>query len=158
MYKILGADQKEYGPVAVEQLRQWIAEHRLDGQSLARLEGTEGWKPLSQFPEFAGALATAMPPPAPLAPLSSYTPPPATNTMAVTGLVMGCLSLVCCPPLGILGIIFSALALSQIKSNPGQAGRGLAIWGLVLSILSLVFLALLVAFGALANVMQQMSH
>ena len=28
MYKILGADQKEYGPVTAEELRIWIAQGR----------------------------------------------------------------------------------------------------------------------------------
>ena len=31
MYKIIGADQKEYGPVSIEQLRLWITEGRVDG-------------------------------------------------------------------------------------------------------------------------------
>ena len=31
MYKIIGADGKEYGPISAEQLRQWLNEDR-DGQ------------------------------------------------------------------------------------------------------------------------------
>ena len=31
MYKILGDDGQEYGPVSIEQVRQWIKENRLDG-------------------------------------------------------------------------------------------------------------------------------
>src|SRR5262249_30832222 len=53
MYKIIGADQKEYGPVSVEQLRQWIAEGRVNAQTLVRPEGETEWKPLSAFPDFA---------------------------------------------------------------------------------------------------------
>ena len=158
MYKILGADQKEYGPVTLDQVRQWIAEHRLNGQSLARSEGTEGWKPLAQFPEFSPTFAIPMTSPGPIGPPSTFAPQATTNNMAVTGLVMGCLSLVCCQPLGILGIIFSALALSQLKNTPGQSGRGLAIAGLALSILGLVFVGLLAAFGAFSGVFQQMSR
>jgi hypothetical protein len=52
-YKIIGADQKEYGPVSGEQLSQWIAEGRVNAQTLARPEGETEWKPLSAFPEFA---------------------------------------------------------------------------------------------------------
>jgi hypothetical protein len=55
MYKIIGADLKEYGPVPAERVRKWIAEGRADGQTKARAEGTNDWKPLSEFPEFAGA-------------------------------------------------------------------------------------------------------
>ena len=31
MYKIIGADQKEYGPVPADQVRKWIAERRANG-------------------------------------------------------------------------------------------------------------------------------
>ena len=30
MYKIIGGDQKEYGPIGAEQIRQWIAEGRTE--------------------------------------------------------------------------------------------------------------------------------
>ncbi len=53
MYKVKGADQKEYGPISAEQVRQWVAENRLNRFSLASDETSPGWKPLSQFPEFA---------------------------------------------------------------------------------------------------------
>jgi hypothetical protein len=56
MYTIIGGDQKEYGPVTAEQLRQWITEGRLSGQSSVRGEGSGEWKPLSAFPEFTEAL------------------------------------------------------------------------------------------------------
>jgi len=62
MYKIIGADQKEYGPVSADQLRQWIAEGRASGASLIRPEGATQWQPLSAFAEFADALAAAVPP------------------------------------------------------------------------------------------------
>ena len=57
MYRIIGGDQKEYGPVAADDLRRWIAEGRLSGQSLVQAEGSGEWKPLSTFPEFAEASA-----------------------------------------------------------------------------------------------------
>lgn len=52
MYKIIGADQKEYGPVTADEVRQWISEGRLNAQSRACLEDTQEWKPLGMFPEF----------------------------------------------------------------------------------------------------------
>jgi len=68
MYYIQGADQKEYGPVSSDQLRQWISENRLNRFSPARAEGDSLWKTLGDFPEFAEALgAPAMP---------QQTPPP----------------------------------------------------------------------------------
>jgi uncharacterized membrane protein len=56
MYKIIGADQKEYGPVAADQLRLWIGEGRVSAQTLVQLEGMTDWKPLAAFPEFADLL------------------------------------------------------------------------------------------------------
>jgi uncharacterized membrane protein len=64
MYKIIGADQKEYGPVSAEQIRAWITEGRANGQTLVWSEGETEWKPLAAFPEFADGLR-AMPSSAP---------------------------------------------------------------------------------------------
>src|SRR6478735_2357788 len=57
MYKIIGADQREYGPVSADQIRQWIAEGRANGASLVQAEGATEWVPLSSQPEFAEALS-----------------------------------------------------------------------------------------------------
>jgi len=62
MYKIIGADGKEYGPVSADDLRKWIAEGRLNVQSLARAENDAAFRPLSAFPEFAKAFAPAASP------------------------------------------------------------------------------------------------
>jgi glycerophosphoryl diester phosphodiesterase family protein/uncharacterized protein DUF4339 len=64
MYKIIGADQKEYGPVPPEQVRQWIAEGRASRASLIRPEGSIEWQPLASFPEFADVLDAVAPAPA----------------------------------------------------------------------------------------------
>ena len=61
MYKIIGADQKEYGPVTADQLRQWVAEGRVSGQTSVWSEGAGEWKALSAFPEFADLLADKPP-------------------------------------------------------------------------------------------------
>jgi len=65
MYKIIGTDQREYGPLASDQIRQWIGEGRLNGQTRAQSEGSAEWKTLSDFSEFNAALAAraAMSPP-----------------------------------------------------------------------------------------------
>jgi len=160
MYILIGADQKEYGPVAAEEVRAWIAEGRANGQTLARFEGGP-WKPLSTFPEFVGSLGAApqpVPPapPAPFAQSSLAGRAPETNSMAVAGLVMGILSmtvgLFCCGLVfNILGIIFSSVALSQIRKSPvQQTGRNLAIVGLVLSLLGFAFqIIIFIVFGAM---------
>jgi len=51
MYKVIGSDGKEYGPVTAEQLRQWVAEGRANAQTRVQAEGSAEWKPLSVFPE-----------------------------------------------------------------------------------------------------------
>ncbi len=55
MYKIIGADGREYGPVSREQLRQWITEGRVNSDTRVRLEGDGDWKPLREVPELASA-------------------------------------------------------------------------------------------------------
>ena len=59
MYKIIGADQKEYGPVTAEQLRQWLAEGRVNARTLVQAEGAPEWKTLSAFTEFADILPSS---------------------------------------------------------------------------------------------------
>lgn len=59
MYKIIGGDGQEYGPITEADLRKWIAEGRLNAQSLAKAESDANFRPLSTFSEFAEALGTA---------------------------------------------------------------------------------------------------
>ena len=61
MYKIIGADGKEYGPVSAEQLRQWHKEGRVNNQTRILAEGSTDWKAFGDCPEFASASST--PPP-----------------------------------------------------------------------------------------------
>jgi len=70
MYKIIGADGKEYGPVSVEQLRQWLTEGRVNKQTRVLAEGRTDWRTLGELPELAAVLpaaAAAMPPALPMA-------------------------------------------------------------------------------------------
>src|SRR5581483_4838701 len=57
MYKIIGADQKEYGPVSADQIRQWIVENRANAQTMVLPEGAVNWIALGALPEFAPAFA-----------------------------------------------------------------------------------------------------
>jgi hypothetical protein len=72
MFKIIGADGKEYGPITADQLRQWILEGRANGQTRILPVGTTEWKALSEFPEFSASLGARTLPPMP--------PPPAGAT------------------------------------------------------------------------------
>jgi Domain of unknown function (DUF4190)/GYF domain 2 len=139
MYKIIGADQKEYGPITADQLRQWISEGRINAHTRVQTEGAVGWKSVSELPEFAAVLPVAVPPslttpmPVAMAPVAAK-----SNQMAVWAMVTGILSLLCCQILGPVSIVLGMVALSQIKNNPQQQGSGFAIAGIVLGILSLI--------------------
>ncbi len=151
---MLGADGREYGPISAEQLRRWISEGRANAETLTRAEGDATWKPLAQFAEFYPAATPAIP--APVAP-PRYGTPRRTNSFAVAGLVFGILSItggLCCYglPFNILGLMFSLIGLSQIKGNPElYDGRGMAIAGLVLSILGLLVMVGLLAWILASN-------
>jgi hypothetical protein len=137
MYKILGADGREYGPVAAGQLRQWIAEGRANALTQALAPGATEWKPLGALPEFAGQFAPSAPPAIGAWPGSTMAGRGRkTNGFAIAGLIFGILSLTCCCacPFNILGLVFSLIGWSQINRHPElYEGRGLAIAGLILS-------------------------
>jgi hypothetical protein len=56
MYTIVGGDGQRYGPVSADQLRQWVAQGRANGQTLTYREGGD-WRALSTYPEFADLAA-----------------------------------------------------------------------------------------------------
>ena len=136
MYKIVGSDGKQYGPLSTELLKQWIAERRVERQTPVLVEGAAEWTFLGLLPEFAGNFSPQV------VPAPSPTMVVRTSGYATAGLVCGILSIVCCcccgTPFSLLGIVFSLIALSQINRNPGlYEGRGQAIAGLVLSCISI---------------------
>ena len=143
MYKIIGADGREYGPATVEQLRGWIAEGRANATTLVQLEGTGEWKRLGVMSEFAALVPAAIA--GPITPIMPSTPGGIRKTsgFATSGLICGILSipsvLCCCGfPTGILGIVFSLAALSRINRYPDlYEGRNTAMIGLILSIAGL---------------------
>ncbi len=63
MYKILGVDGHEYGPVSDAQLKRWIVEGRANAKTKVQPEGSVEWILLGTLPEFADALAGSSPPP-----------------------------------------------------------------------------------------------
>lgn len=62
MYRILGTDGKEYGPVDAEQIRAWMTEGRVNGQTKIQLEGSLEWKQVRDLPEFAPSTPRTDPP------------------------------------------------------------------------------------------------
>ncbi|PYL01438.1 MAG: hypothetical protein DME19_01685, partial [Verrucomicrobia bacterium] len=46
-YRVIGADQKVYGPIDGGKILEWIADGRIDWQTASQIEGSGEWKPLS---------------------------------------------------------------------------------------------------------------
>lgn len=155
MYKIIGADGRIYGPVTPEQLRQWITEGRVNAQTQIQAEDCPDWKLLTQFPEIISTASKGEPQPINI-------PSPAeqkTSGFAIAGMVLGILAIVTCYfgiIFGILGLIFSAIANSRINKNPATlAGKGMAVAGLVMSIVALALdtVWLIIFWAAIMTVM-----
>jgi hypothetical protein len=159
-YFVIGADGKQYGPVATEDLRKWVAEGRADQESQVRLESATEWTRLSQIPELSATPGNWTPPPlpremiAPPAAAPAFTPEPEgrLSGLAVTSLILGILG----PLLGltaVLGLIFGIIALIQIrKSNGALRGWGLALAGTIVSGVVVLIAILALAFLMFANV------
>lgn len=74
MYRIIGGDGREYGPVYPEQIQNWIAQRRADAGTLAKGVDATDWTPLGQLPEFAADFAALNAPPALPPPLPADAP------------------------------------------------------------------------------------
>jgi TM2 domain-containing membrane protein YozV len=104
MYKVIGADGQQYGPVGAEQLRRWIGENRVNAQTLIQSEGALEWKAVSTFPEFVGDLKTTPPP--------LVVPPSAVAAKASKKIAAG-----------VLGILLGSLGIHKFVL--GYTGAGL---------------------------------
>ncbi len=87
MYKIIGADGREYGPVTAEQMQQWIRDGRANAQTRVQPEGSTEWKALAEIPEFAGAPPPQVPPQVGTRPIGADKKLPA----GICGILLGCL-------------------------------------------------------------------
>ena len=141
MYNIIGADGKQYGPISIEQMRQWIAEGRVNAETRVQEADAAEWKTAADFLELGFAPAAGVPsvgstPP----PLPTGRPSAQQNGLAITSFVLGLLSLVCFGLLaGIPAIICGHLARGRARRSPGQyGGAGFALAGLILGYVSLV--------------------
>lgn len=120
MYRIIGADKHEYGPVAGEQLRQWIAEGRANAQTQAKAEGGTEWKRLADYPEFHISLGISAGVPPPISPPAQ--PHTATRPAGADKKIVA----------GIFGILLGWLGIH--KFILGYTGAGLTM--LLISVLT----------------------
>lgn len=157
MYKILGGDGKEYGPIPADTLRQWVNEGRANSQTQVQ-SGGGAWIALGQVPEFSLLFASN---PAPGGAPGIISPGSTAPTMNVVGLIgfilsLSSLPLLCCCyglPLNLAGIVCSVIGLVQIRKAPERyRGQGLAMAGLIVGIAS-VLLGIVVLIAGVAMTM-----
>lgn len=140
MYKVIGADGKEYGPVSTEQLHQWLREGRVNAQTRVQPEGSPDWQSLGALPEFAAEMGQSLPAGMPLSPGAA----PETSGLAIGSLICGALGFLTCITAPV-GLVLGLMAKSKIQKSQGAlTGSGLATAGIVLSAIAMVltFLAI----------------
>ena len=135
MYKILGSDGKEYGPVSAKQVKHWIVENRVDQKTPVFPDGAEDWVFLESLPEFKAVFV-----PPPLGGIRSEgggglnAVIPYKNVRALVAYYFAVFSVI--PILGMpLGFIGMALGISGLRfqrQHPRAGGKVHAWIGIVL--------------------------
>ena len=159
MYKIIGSDGKEYGPVSLDRIQQWVTEGRVSAQTQVQTAGSEGWMKATELPEINSMLAARARAPGP-SPGGLTSPPSGSGApqkgLAITSLALGILSFVTCILTGIPAIICGHIALSRARREPAQyGGPGMALAGLILGYVSLVMLPLIILPAMLLPALSQ---
>ena len=149
MFKILGSDGKEYGPVSAEVVREWIAQRRATAETRVQAEGSTEWRRVGDFSEFTAALSAPLlstPPPLPPSLASAKSPAPVkTSGLAVASLVLGLLGF--CGITAIIGLVLGIVAKVKIsRSNGRLKGGGLAVAGICLSVAMLLAIPIIAGF------------
>jgi Domain of unknown function (DUF4190)/GYF domain 2 len=135
-YIVIGSDGKEYGPIPADDVRQWIADGRINAQTKAQVAGTGEWKLLAEFPEFSDVRKSPLAPPS----LPAATPAK-TSGMAITSLVLAILGLFSCGITAVLGLIFGIIALIKVRNSGGRLnGFGFALTAIILSVIILLIM------------------
>jgi thiol:disulfide interchange protein len=117
-----------------------MAEGRVHLSTLIQPEGAADWKPLSSFAEFAIPPVVSMPQPQVHA---------ESGSMALWALICGILANLCCCAgtlFGVLGLIFSIIVLSRRQDYPVENHRQMALAGLILCVIALLWRCLLPFF------------
>jgi hypothetical protein len=125
MFKIIGADQKQYGPISVEQIRQWIKDGRLNAQTPAQRAGESEWQPLSMFEEFADLFQSATAAASPSGPAPAYAPAAMPGPVP-TGSREAALSAVKGPAIALIVVASLGIAYFLLVGTLALMGRGMA--------------------------------
>lgn len=153
MYKIIGADGKEYGPITADQLRQWVAEGRVNAQTRILPEGATEWRSLSELPEFAAAVPLTPPPMSGL---------PASGTARLDEVNGPAIGLMITAILGLLAqltsLLFRVVGTSMLPAEQGAPGWATALYGAtgVVTAIIGILMSILIFIGALK--MKQLSN
>ena len=163
-YRIIGADGKEYGPISVDQMRQWVTEGRVNMQTRVLVEGTTDWKTVADLPEFAKPATPApgfgalLPPPPGSQPAFPTMPTTAAygsaadqvNGPGIAMIILGAINMVVA--LGFMTMALLNLGFSSFSTNneaekmfKGMGSMGLG-FDLMLLSLSLI-VGVLILFG-----------
>ena len=143
---------KQYGPVAIEELRDWMQQDRVAPSDLVWREGMADWTPAGKVPELSGG-ASPQPgqPPLPGQPgPGGYSQPAVAYAEPHRGgtvLTFGILGLLCCFLFGIAAWSMGNTDMRKMDAGTmDPAGRAMTqagkIIGLIATILALVGLAI----------------
>jgi len=160
MYIVIGGDGKEYGPKASVEVRDWIAEGRLNAQSQIKEQSDDEWKVLGSLQEFAADFAgsnPAIPQTGVTPPPPGITPPPQIQHFPVAGnpaaaqamvngpatfmMVLGILNIVSAIIGLVMNLAFGGLGIAAADSGAPEEGMGLifqAVGGIVGNIVAII--------------------
>ncbi len=149
MYRIVGADGREYGPITADQLRQWVAEGRANAQTRVLAEGTTEWKTVGELPEFAtpgttGPTGPTAPPTMPAMPMPTSDSLGQVNGPAIGLIVVAILGFLTQVISIVFKVFFSSLAARQSEGLPPILAGGAT---LVFSIIRILVSALILLGG-----------
>jgi len=126
-YKIIGSDSKEYSPVELEEIREWIREGRADSNTLVCEIGETQWVRLRDVSVFSGDLLKDR-------------KDRSDRVIQINYLVPAILcTIFCCLPFGIAGILFAAQANSKTQQGDYDGANIAASRAKQMCILSFVF-------------------
>jgi len=136
---------QQAGPVSQEDLMALLRDRVLTQDTRVWREGMGQWTPARQVQELMQVMIPAgmVPQPAPGMP---YVQPPATNTMALTSMILGICGLVVAWIFAAIpAVICGHIARRQIRQAAGlQTGDGMALAGLITGYLVLILTALMI--------------
>lgn len=141
MYKIIGSDSKEYGPVSSDKIREWLRQGRVNDQTKVKADGAADWQSLGSVAEFADAFSAS--PKVPGAAMSGDAQP---SKLATWSLVLGIVGFLTFGITAIVGLILGIIASGKISSSNGRlTGKGTATAGIVTSAVAMLFVPVIAA-------------